>query len=62
MKLICDCGNIEEFILPTDPEDRHSVDDSQHCYKKFESFYINSGHDELFISCKKCGLSIHIFT
>jgi hypothetical protein len=61
MKLICNCGNEEEFLPPEDVAERFHVDDSQHCDKKHKSFYINSGHDEVFIYCRKCGTSIHIY-
>ena len=61
MKLICDCGNEEEFRLPPDEEDRFDVEDSTHYDTKHHSFDLASAHDELFIGCNKCGKSIHIW-
>jgi len=62
MKLICKCGNEEEFVEPCDSESMFDVEKHAHCIKKNKSFNISHGHDEIFISCKKCEKSIHIFT
>jgi hypothetical protein len=63
MKIICDCGNEEEFNTidkETGQPTRITEDEGQ--YATIENFRFWEEHDVVGIVCEKCGKSIWIFT
>ena len=63
MKLICDCGNEEEFNTideETGEEEMFIEDEGQ--YARIDNFRFWEQHDQVGIVCEKCGKSIWMFT
>ncbi|MFR2887957.1 MAG: hypothetical protein ACLTDM_07175 [Clostridium butyricum] len=63
MKLICDCGNEEEFNTideETGEEGLFFEDEGQ--YARIDNFRFWEQHDQVGIVCEKCGKSIWMFT
>ena len=63
MKIICDCGNEEEFntIDEETGEQTRSIENEGQ-YAKIETFRLWEVHDQVGIVCEKCGKSIWLFT
>lgn len=63
MKLICDCGNEEEFnTINEDTGEENSVDEIEGQYTTINSFNFWEAHDQVGIVCEKCGKAIWLFT
>lgn len=63
MKIVCDCGNEEEFNTidgETGKETRITEDEGQ--YAKIENFEFWQQHDVVGCVCSKCGKGIWLFT
>lgn len=63
MKIICDCGNEEEFNTideETGKENEISEDEGQ--YATIKNFEFWENHDVVGIVCSKCGKEIWLFT
>ena len=56
MMIICDCGNLSEFIK----QDLYNEEDGEYC-KVEGDVECNGTHDKVWIGCK-CGNKIWIFT
>lgn len=60
MKIICDCGEVTEFV---DGEDGPSYTEDEGWYKTTKgSMEITESHDQVYFQCGKCGQAIWIFT
>jgi Fe2+ or Zn2+ uptake regulation protein len=59
MKIVCDCGNFEEFEIDKTVKD---VDKDFNVSQDYTKFDINGEHDEVWIQCSKCNTAIHFFT
>lgn len=63
MKLICDCGNEQEFNTideETGEQTTYAEDEGQ--YATIRSFSLWQAHDVVGIECDKCKKAIWIFT
>lgn len=59
MKIICDCGEVTEFI---DDEEGASYTSGEGWYKKLEgSINIEKNHYQVFFTCSNCDAEIWIF-
>lgn len=60
MKIICECGEVTEFV---DGEDGSSFTDGEGWYKTVKgSMEINENYDQVYFRCGECGKEIWIFT
>lgn len=60
MKIICECGEVTEFI---DGEDGPNYTEDEGWYKVAKgTMEIFETHDQVYFHCAKCGKDIWIFT
>ena len=62
MKIMCDCGNVDEFNTideETGQQTTNTEDEGQ--YATIEKFDFWEAHDQVGIVCKKCGKAIWLF-
>jgi Fe2+ or Zn2+ uptake regulation protein len=57
MKIVCDCGN-EIELTKSGTLDEFNSENAHYDYGKAT---ISAEHDEFWITCNKCGQSVHIF-
>lgn len=63
MKLICDCGNKEEFnTIDTETGKQTSYTEGEGQFATIENFEFWQQHDVVGIYCSKCGKAIWLFT
>ncbi|KEI95106.1 hypothetical protein N496_19305 (plasmid) [Clostridium botulinum A2B3 87] len=63
MKLICDCGNEEEFnTIDEETGEQTTIREDEGQYARIESFEFWEQHDVVGIMCSKCGKAIWLFT
>lgn len=63
MKLICDCGNEEEFnTISRDTGQPNDITEDEGQYATIENFALWQTDYEVGIVCSKCGKSIWMFT
>lgn len=63
MKLICDCGNEQEFnTIDEETGEQTSYREDEGQYATIESFSLWETHDVVGIVCDKCKKAIWMFT
>lgn len=63
MKLICDCGNEEEFnTIDKETGQPNSITEDEGQYATIENFVLWQNDYEVGIVCSKCGKAIWMFT
>lgn len=63
MKIICDCGNEEEFnTIDKDTGEQTSITEDEGQYATINTFRFWEMHDQVGIVCSNCGKSIWMFT
>lgn len=63
MKLICDCGNEQEFnTIDKETGQQTSYTDGEGQYTTIDSFEFWQRHDVVGICCSKCKKAIWLFT
>lgn len=63
MKIMCDCGNIEEFnTIDEETGEQTPVREDEGQYATIEKFDFWETHEQVGIVCKKCGKAIWLFT
>lgn len=62
MKLVCDCGNEEEFntIDPETGKETENIEDEGQ-FARIKEFEICKESYHVYIACKKCGKAIWVF-
>jgi len=63
MKLICDCGNKEEFnTIDEETGEQTTIREDEGQYATINNFDVWETHDTVGIICSKCGKAIWLFT
>lgn len=62
MKLICDCGNKEEFKTTNEKGEPNSYNEDEGQYVTIDKFDFWEQHDQVGIVCCKCKKGIWLFT
>lgn len=63
MKIICDCGNEEEFsTIDSDTGMETGIDAEEGQYATIRKFTFWERHDQVGIECDKCKKAIWMFT
>jgi hypothetical protein len=63
MKLVCDCGNEQEFnTVDFDTKKQTDITDGEGQYATMDKFALWQKHDVVGIVCDKCDKSIWLFT
>ena len=63
MKLICDCGNEQEFNTTNeDTGEPNNITEDEGQYATIKDFNLWQAHDVVGIVCNKCGKAIWLFT
>lgn len=63
MKIICDCGNKEEFnTVDREIGEQTSITEDEGQYAAIDNFRFWEANDQVGIVCEKCGKSIWLFT
>lgn len=63
MKIICDCGNEEEFnTIDEETGGQTKITEDEGQYATIKTFNFWEMHDQVGVVCDKCGKSIWLFT
>ena len=61
MKIVCDCGNEDNLIIPKDREDHSITEEGLYVVKDKDTFDFWERHDMVGIVCNKCKRAIWMF-